>query len=158
MLGQVPPKLLSHAFLRVDVAIDRLLADALIGAVEDKAVADLLWGPAAFDTVHDLLAQLGMPDEFSLASTSLGGLLMRGSAIVAVIPRHAFIAEPVPLDFTVDRGFRAFQYTRHLANRGLNQSPALDLHAFLDAQLIVNRSHGNVSPLDSSLFSNGSRT
>jgi len=51
VLGQVPPELLRHAFLRVDIPADRLLADPECRAFVDQPVADLLGGPAILDAV-----------------------------------------------------------------------------------------------------------
>ena len=53
--GQVPPQLVTHTFFGIDVAIDCLLADALLGSVKDHPVADLLGRPADFKPGHNVL-------------------------------------------------------------------------------------------------------
>ena len=110
MLGQVPPKLLRHAFLRVDVAVDCFLADPERRTFLDQPVADLLRGPAVLDPLDDLISKLRMPDQLALPNTPVGGFLMRGGAVVAVVTRQALIAEPVPLDLAINGGFRALKH------------------------------------------------
>ncbi len=66
MLRQIPPKLLIHAFLGLDVAIDRFLADAQFGAFVDHAIADLFRRPTLFDPRDHGLAQVRMPEQLSL--------------------------------------------------------------------------------------------
>ena len=51
VLGQVPPRLCVHAFLGIDVAVDRFLADPQFCAFMDRAVADLLGRPIARQAV-----------------------------------------------------------------------------------------------------------
>jgi hypothetical protein len=64
--GQVPPQLLSQAFFRVDVAVDRFLADALLSPIKDHPIANLFRRPSVLEMVHNQLTQFRIPDQRAL--------------------------------------------------------------------------------------------
>lgn len=53
MLGQGPPQLRRHAFLGIDVAIERLLAEVQLATFIDHAVANLIGRSFKIDLRHD---------------------------------------------------------------------------------------------------------
>lgn len=77
MLWRVPPELLGHAFLGIDLAIDRFLTDMQFRIFIDHPVADLLGCPALLDPRDHSFAQLRMPNQFALLGTVLLRALVR---------------------------------------------------------------------------------
>ncbi|WP_372674694.1 hypothetical protein [Aquicoccus sp.] len=79
------PQLFVHAFLGIDITVDRFLADAQLCAFIDHAVADLLGRPALFDPGDHGLAQLRMSDQLALHRSSLVRLQLGGMTEVSRI-------------------------------------------------------------------------
>ncbi|WP_210529857.1 hypothetical protein [Rubellimicrobium arenae] len=65
-LGQLPPEIVLHAFLRGDEAGDRLLAHTRLRAFEAHAPGDLLGRPTGLDPVDDPTLKLGVADQLAL--------------------------------------------------------------------------------------------
>ncbi len=146
MFGQVPPKLLVHVFLRVDVAIDRLLADAQFGTFIDHPVADLLRRPALFDPGDHGLAQVRMADQLSLHASAFVRLELGGmTEVPRILLREGIIGSEVPFDLAMNGRLRALQDARHLLDGDFRVPPILNSTTFSQAQLRVNGSHAMIS-------------
>lgn len=159
MFWQIPPELLRHAFLGLDVTIDRFSADAQFGTFIDHPIADLLGRPSLFDPFNHTLAQIRMSDQFALRGPPLLRALVRSHPEVSsVLLGEGIICPIVAFNLSEDRGFVPFQNPCHLGDRNLCKPPIFDPAAYLKAQLRVNRSHATFSQLDKTLFSNRSRT
>ena len=102
--GKIPPEFLIHAFLGVDVAIDRFLADAQFGTFIDHAVPDLLGCPALLDALDGAFAQIRMPDQFALPGSSLlRALVCCHPEVSGVFLREGIIGPEVTFDLAEDR-------------------------------------------------------
>ena len=71
MLGQVPPKLRSHTFFRIDATVSDFPADTQFRTLKDHPVPNLLERPTLFDPLHNRLVQIWMSDQFALDGSTL---------------------------------------------------------------------------------------
>jgi hypothetical protein len=105
---QVPPELLRHAFLRVDILVDGFLADAQLGAFMDHPVADLFRPPSLFDLGHDAPAQIRMSYELALYGSAFLRLqLCSVSKVSGVVLGQGFIRPKIPFDLSKNRNSQA---------------------------------------------------
>ena len=102
--GQVPPQLITHAFLGVDVTINRLLTNMLLGTFIDHPVADLLGRPSGLETVHNALTQLRMPDQLTpRGSPPLRPLMRRHTKVSRILLRKGIIGPEIAFNLSEDR-------------------------------------------------------
>jgi hypothetical protein len=89
--GQVPPQIIAHAFLRVDVAIDRFLADPLRRLFLDHPIADLFGRPSVFDPLNHTFAEFRVFDQFAISGAPVCCHQLGSGTVVAFMFGHAFI-------------------------------------------------------------------
>ena len=142
---QIPPELLRHAFLRVDLSVDGLLAGPRLGAFMYYPVADLFRCPSFFDPLRNVPAQIRMSYELALYGSAFLRLqLCSVSKVSGIVLGQRFIRPEVTFDLPKNRRFVALQGARHLTDRNFCVPPILNLASFLKRKLRVNGSHAMI--------------
>jgi hypothetical protein len=123
------------------MAVDRLLTDAGLCALQSHPARDLLWRPARLQPVLDCRLERLVAHELSIAHAPVGCLQLRRHREVAHNLGEIAVLEVIAPELPEDRAPMPAQNPRHLVRGDLRRPPALDLPPFFDAQLRVFQTH-----------------
>jgi len=158
MSRQIPPQFLGHAFLRVDVAVDRFLTDAAGCTFIAHPASNLFRSPAILDPSHDETAQIRMLDQFALAGPAFGAVVMRSHGKVTNDIGQLIIAKMIAPEFSENGRSMAPQGLCDFPRWHVCLPPTLNSAALIEGEVAVVCSDDIILLCDNLLVSNRSRT
>jgi hypothetical protein len=132
-----PAVVLGADDLRVDEAVDALVADHLAASLAGEPAGDLLGRPAFGQALTDGAAQVGLAFEARARPAPRLGLFLSVTRLVADL------ASAITFYLTSNGRWRAIQSCRDLPDRAAIGLKAGNLASIVQRQLLVPASHGN---------------